>query len=308
MQDASSQHPSPQDSALQDARFFIFGLGFSSLAFARRMKGRVASLAGTVRTEEKAERLRAAGIDALVFDGQNAGDAVREALGSATHLVQSVAPGDDGDPVLAAFGADISAAPDLSWIGYLSTVGVYGDHGGGWVDEATAPRPGSKRALNRVEAEAAWMALGAGRGIPVALLRLAGIYGPGRNTFVNLDEGSARRLVKPGQIFNRIHVDDIAAVIEAAAARRAAGVFNVTDDEPAPPQDVVAYAADLAGYPPLPDIPFETADLSPMARSFYAENKRVGNARLAELGVRLRYPTYRDALTALWQSGAWRGR
>ncbi|MCX5478275.1 SDR family oxidoreductase [Kaistia geumhonensis] len=308
MPDSSQHDVSPEVGSLRDARVFIFGLGFSSLAFVRRTAGRVASIAGTVRTEEKAARLRAAGIDALVFDGHHATGSVREALGTATHLVQSVAPGDAGDPVLAIFESDIRAAPDLSWIGYLSTVGVYGDHGGGWVDETTMPRPGSRRALNRVEAEASWTALGAERGIPVALLRLAGIYGPGRNTFVNLEEGSARRLVKPGQIFNRIHVDDIAAVIEAAATRGASGVFNVTDDEPAPPQDVVAFAASLAGYAPLPDIPFETADLSPMARSFYAENKRVGNGRLAELGVTLRYPTYRDALTALWQSGAWRGR
>ncbi len=293
---------------MQDDHLFIFGLGFSALAFARRARGRFAAIAGTVRSETKAERLRAEGIDALVFDGSAGNPAVRDAIAKATHLVQSIAPDAAGDPALAVFGEDIAAAPELRWIGYLSTVGVYGDHGGGWVDEATPPRAVSARSLNRVAAEAAWVALGEARGVPVALLRLAGIYGPGRNSFVNLAEGTARRLVKPGQVFNRIHVEDIAAVIAAAAERRAAGVFNVTDDEPAPPQDVVAFAAALAGHPPLPDIPFETASLSPMARSFYGENKRVANGRLArDLGITLAHPTYREALTALWESGEWRG-
>ncbi len=293
---------------MQDDHLFIFGLGYSALAFARRARGRFASIAGTVRTAAKAERLRAEGIEALVFDGRAASDDVRAALGRATHLVQSIAPDAAGDPALRAFAGDLRASKALAWIGYLSTVGVYGDHGGGWVDEASPPRAKSERSRYRVAAETAWEALGAEIGVPVALLRLAGIYGPGRNTFVNLEDGSARRLVKPGQVFNRIHVDDIAAAIAAAAERRASGVFNVTDDEPAPPQDVVALAAALAGYAPLPDIPFEAAELSPMARSFYGENKRVSNARLGrDLGVTLAYPTYREALTALWQSGDWRG-
>ncbi|SHF77085.1 Nucleoside-diphosphate-sugar epimerase [Kaistia soli DSM 19436] len=293
---------------MQDDHLLIFGIGYSAHAFARRAAHRFGSITGTVRSPEKAARLRAEGIDALVFDGVEAADEVRAALGRATHLVQSIAPDAAGDPALRAFGPDLRLSRALRWIGYLSTVGVYGDHGGDWVDEATPPRAVSERSRNRVAAEAAWQQLGAEIDVPVALLRLAGIYGPGRNTFVNLAEGSARRLVKPGQVFNRIHVDDIAAVIEAAAEQRASGVFNVTDDEPAPPQDVVAYAADLAGYPPLPDIPFESASLSPMARSFYGENKRVSNARLSrDLNVRLAYPTYRDALAALWTTGTWRG-
>ena len=296
---------------MQDSRIFIFGLGYSAGAFARRVRGRVAALSGTVRTRERAAALRAEGIEAFVFDGDAAAvadAAIADALARATHLVPSIAPGAGGDPALLAFQEAIAAAPMLSWIGYLSTVGVYGDHGGGFVDETTPPRAVSERSRRRVAAEAAWRALGERRGVPVALLRLAGIYGPGRNTFVHLADGTARRLVKPGQVFNRIHVDDIAAVIEAAAERRARGVFNVADNEPAPPQDVVAYAAALAGYPPLPDISFETATLSPMARSFYGENKRVSNGRLArDLGVTLRYPTYRDALAALWADGAWKG-
>lgn len=293
---------------MQDGdRFFIFGLGYSALAFARRPETMRLPRIGTVRGAQKAARLGAEGIEALLFDGMTDHPAIRAALAETTHLLVSIAPDTAGDPVLRVFGEAIAAAPRLSWIGYLSTVGVYGDHGGAWIDEMTPARPVSARSVNRLAAEEAWTALGAHRGVPVALLRLSGIYGPGRNPFVNLAEGSARRLVKPGQVFNRIHVADIAAVIAAAAARRASGVFNVTDDEPAPPQDVVAFAAALAGCPPLPDIPFETADLSPMARSFYGENKRVGNRRLAELGVKLRYPDYRTALTALWQGGDWRG-
>jgi nucleoside-diphosphate-sugar epimerase len=287
---------------------FIFGVGYSASAFARLVRGEYASIGGTVRSAEKAERLRAEGIEALVFDGVTPVSAIGDALHRATHLVQSIAPDSSGDPALRLYRDALVAAPDLAWIGYLSTVGVYGDQGGGWADEASPPNAVSERARNRVAAEAEWLALGAERGIPAGLFRLAGIYGPGRNTFVNLAEGTARRLVKPGQVFNRIHVDDIAAVLKSAADQRAGGIFNVADNEPAPPQDVVAFAARLAGYEPLPDIPFERAELSPMARSFYADNKRIANGALkARLGVELKYPTYRDALTALWESGSWRG-
>lgn len=286
---------------------FVFGLGYTASAFLRRARERYASVAATVRSAEKAERLRSAGVEAIVFDGEASAPEVGAALARATDLLVSIAPGEAGDPALGHHRADILAAPDLGWIGYLSTVGVYGDQGGGWVDETSPPNAVSERARRRVAAEAAWLEVGAERGVPVGLFRLAGIYGPGRNPFVNLAEGTARRLVKPGQVFNRIHVDDIAAVLEAAAERRAGGVFNVTDNEPAPPQDVVAFAAELAGYPPLPDLPFAEADLSPMARSFYADNKRVANGRLArDLDVSLLYPTYREALRALWRSGDWR--
>ena len=287
---------------------FIFGLGFSSQALAQQVKGDYASIGGTVRTEEKAARLREAGIEALVFDGESASDAVIAATRRATHIVQSIAPGTAGDPVIALLREALIGAENLEWIGYLSTVGVYGDHGGAWVDEATPPNPQSGRSVERVRAETEWQILGEERHVPVALFRLSGIYGPGRNALVQIAEGTARRLVKPGQVFNRIHVADIATAVAAGAAQKASGVFNVTDDEPGPPQDVVAFAAEIAGKPVPPAIDFETADLSPMARSFYGENKRVGNKRLAgDLGVQLAYPTYREGITALWNDGSWRG-
>jgi nucleoside-diphosphate-sugar epimerase len=232
---------------------------------------------------------------------------VRVALNSASHILVSVPPNEAGDPVLSRHGDDIAAqAGHLKWIGYLSTVGVYGDHGGAWVDEETAPRPVSDRGRRRLAAERAWAELGAQTGIPVAIFRLAGIYGPGRNPLDRLKRGEARRIVKPGQIFNRIHVADIAAVLSASIARPPASprIYNVCDDEPAPPQDVVAFAARLLGRPPLPEESFATANLSPMAKSFYAENKRCRNARIKrELGVRLKFRNYRDGLTALLHGG-----
>jgi nucleoside-diphosphate-sugar epimerase len=186
--------------------------------------------------------------------------------------------------------------PALEWIGYLSTVGVYGDHGGGWVDETSECRPVSKRSAMRVAAEQDWLKLGREIGRPVAILRLSGIYGPGRNALVNLENGTARRLVKPDQVFNRIHCDDIAGALLHLARVNRGGIFNVTDDLPAPPQDVT----------PPPEIPFETAQLSPMARSFYGENKRVANTAIKAAGYRFRFPDYRSALDRMWADDNWR--
>jgi nucleoside-diphosphate-sugar epimerase len=283
-------------------KLFVFGLGYSAMHYVRT-RGRDAQVAGTVRTKGKAEAIRidSGQIEALVFDNSSSDTAVAERLAAANHLLVSIPPSDASDPVLAAFEEAIAGAPYLARIVYLSTIGVYGDHGGAWIDEDTPPRPKSARGKARVAAEAAWIALGTRTGKEVTILRLAGIYGPGRNAFINLRRGTARRLIKPGQVFNRIHVDDIARAIQAAfAADAASGVFNVTDDEPAPPQDVIAYAADLASIARPPDLPFETADITAMARSFYGENKRVSNRRLKErLGVALAFPTYREGLRAL---------
>jgi nucleoside-diphosphate-sugar epimerase len=286
---------------------FIFGLGYSASRFAMASRGEADWVGGTVRSLDGALSLAAAGLRTFVFNGTHAGIGVAEAVRHSTALVSSVPPGNE-DPVLAMHRKSILAAERLKWIGYLSTVGVYGDAAGAWVDEATVPHPSSQRSIVRLAAEAAWRALAAERGVPLAIFRIGGIYGPGRNAFVNLADGTAHRVVKPGQVFNRIHVDDIAAALTAALAAHASGVFNLVDDEPAPPQDVVAYAAKAMGVAPPPEVAFDRADLSPMARSFYAENKRVRNGRIkSELGVRLRYPTYQDGLAALWRDGNWRG-
>lgn len=289
------------------SQVFIFGAGYSAKAFTRAMPQPGARIAGTTRSPEKFPALRAAGIDPLLFDGELTPE-IERALAGATHLVVSIGPDEAGDPVLNAARTFIAGKmPNLAWIGYLSTVGVYGDHGGGWVDEESECRPVSRRSAMRAAAERDWMALGEQTGLPVAVLRLSGIYGPGRNAFVNLAAGTARRLVKQGQVFNRIHVEDIAGALWHLAGARLGGVFNVTDDLPAPPQDVVAYAAGFMGVAPPPEIPFETAKLSPMARSFYGENKRVSNAAIKRTGYAFRYPDYRRALEALW-AGDWQGQ
>lgn len=288
-------------------RFLVFGAGYSGRAFGRLMAG-IAPVSGTTRSPENFALLREAGIAPIAFDGEDIPDPLRVALAQATHIIVSAAPGEAGDPVLAC-GRDIlrDAAPALEWIGYLSTVGVYGDHRGAWVDEASETRPTSARSRRRVEAERDWLDFGSQRGVPVAVLRLSGIYGPGRNALVNLENGTARRLVKPGQVFNRIHVEDIAGALRHLAAGRTGGVFNVSDGQPAPPQDVVAYAAALMGVAPPPAIDFDTAQISPMARSFYGENKRVSNARVKAAGYRFAFPDYRTALDRMWETGEWRG-
>ncbi|MGB3834351.1 MAG: SDR family oxidoreductase [Mesorhizobium sp.] len=289
---------------MSGTKTLIFGAGYSAKAFARAHAD-FGAFAGTTRTAEKFDALRAAGISPLVFDGVPTPE-IEAGLAQATHLVVSIAPDEAGDPVLRAARETIrTGMPALEWIGYLSTVGVYGDRGGCWVDETGECRPVSRRSKLRLEAEREWQALGQEIEKPVAVLRLSGIYGPGRNAFVNLANGTARRLVKPGQVFNRIHRDDIAGALRHLAERRPGGVFNVTDDMPSPPQDVVAYAASLMGVDPPPETDFDTAQLSPMARSFYGENKRVANAALRQAGYRLRFADYRAALEHMWTAGDW---
>ena len=275
------------------------GMGYSARALSRRMAAKGWSISGTATRPESMQRISEAGWTALPFDGVAPSDQLRQALNRATHLVISAAPGEAADPVLRCHSDDIAAAPDLRWSGYLSTIGVYGDHQGRWVDETAPAAPNSVRSRQRVAAELAWLDFAAQTGKQVQIFRLAGIYGPGRSAVDNLRDGTARRIIKPGQVFNRIHVEDIAGTLEVAIERPNArhDVFNVTDDEPAPPQDVVAYAAGLLGCPVPPDIPFEQAPLSPMGLSFYAENKRVSNARIkADFGVALQFPTYREGM------------
>jgi nucleoside-diphosphate-sugar epimerase len=283
-------------------RLVVFGCGYSARRFLELHGARFDAVDVTARSPETAAALAEDGLSAHVFDGVGATPALSRAIESATHLLISAPPDDAGDdPVLRGAADALARARALEWIGYLSTIGVYADTGGGWVDEGTAPQPENERGRRRVEAEAAWLAFGGRAGAAVQLFRLAGIYGPGRSAVDNLRAGTARRLVKPGQVFNRIHVDDIAAAIAAGIERPTVGpVVNVTDDEPAPPQDVITLAAELLGVEVPPDIPFETAELSPLARSFYSSNKRVSNRRLREeLGVELAYPTYRKGIAAL---------
>jgi nucleoside-diphosphate-sugar epimerase len=241
-------------------------------------------------------------VQMAVFDGNTAAPELVARVESSDALLVSAPPGETGDPVLACL-ADAIASGRIRGIVYLSTIGVYGDNGGAWVDEESTPRPGSPRSAARLAAEEAWRRFGAEHGRSIAILRLAGIYGPGRNALVTVAQGKARRIVKPGQVFNRIHVTDIAQAIDGCFAQGAAGVFNLADDEPAPPQDVIAFAAELMGKPPPPEIPFDEAraGMSAMAQSFYAENRRVRNTKLKQtLGVQLAYPTYREGLRALF--------
>lgn len=279
---------------------FVFGLGYSAQALVRA--GAWTRVAGTVRDPAKAGRLRTGGIDAFAFDDEQA---VAREIRQADAILVSIPPSDGSDPAFARYANDIAQAPAGAWLGYLSTTGVYGDHSGGWVDESAAPEPRNIRSARRLDAERAWLGLAAGSRLNVAIFRLSGIYGPGRNAFVSLAQGKAQRIVKPGQVSNRIHVEDIAAVLVAAIARpRQGAIYNVSDNEPAPPQDIIAYAARLAGIAAPPETPIEEAALSPMSQSFYAENKRISNRLIREeLGVSLRYPTYREGLQALYATG-----
>lgn len=284
---------------------FVFGLGYSAGYFAQRRLACDDRVSGTVRTPEKAAALSAAGLAAHVF-GPDARDGTLDAsLADSDALLISIPPGLSGDPVLAACAEHIARAPKLRWIGYLSTIGVYGDHQGAWVDEQTPATPTSARSVERAQAEQAWLAFGARTNKPVHIFRLAGIYGPGQSQLVQLARGTAKRIIKPGQVFNRIHVEDISRTLDASLERpRAGAIYNVTDNEPAPPQDVVTFAASLCDVTPPPEISLDDAGLTDMGRSFYAESKRVKNDLMrGELGVTLAYPTYREGLRALRAAG-----
>ena len=282
-------------------RILCFGLGYSARVLAELLRREGAQITGTSRSAEGAAAITAAGWTGLLFDGTVASDAVRAAIAASTHILLSIPPNVDGDAALLRHGADIAGAEHLKWIGYLSTVGVYGDHQGGSVDEETPAAPRSERGRRRLTAENGWTELGRRSQKRVVVFRLPGIYGPGRSAIDAVRAGSARRIIKQDQVFNRIHVADIATAIAASLHGRGRhGLYNVSDDEPAPPEDVVLYAATLLGMPPPPAIPFETADLSPMARSFYGESKRVSNKRMKDdLGISLAFPSYREGLAAI---------
>lgn len=281
----------------------FFGFGFCARALAPLLAARGVKLSATCRDDDRQGELEAAHITPLRLT-QTPLSAAQ--LDGVTHILLSAAPEDDGDPALPLLQDALAArAKTLHWIGYLSTTGVYGDHGGAWIDEDTPPGPIGARGQRRVEAEAAWGSLAAAHDLPLHYFRLAGIYGPGRNQLRSLKNGTARRIDKPGQVFSRIHVDDIAQVLAASIERPNPGrAYSVCDHEPAPPQDVVAFAAGLLHTTPPPLLPIDDVVLSPMAKSFYADNKRIRNQRIVdELGVALIYPTYREGLRALFEAG-----
>lgn len=273
-----------------------FGHGYSARALAERLRQSGGwRMIGTTRSAGNADAMRAAGVEPLIWPG----DDVLPALGVATYLLISAAPDEAGDPVLARLRGDITRrAPHLKWVGYLSTTGVYGNHDGGWVDEATPLTPTTRRGQLRKEAEEAWQAI---PDLPLQIFRLAGIYGPGRGPFAKVRAGTARRIVKPGQVFGRIQVEDIAQVLAASMdAPDPGAIYNLCDDDPAPPQDVIGHAAELLGLPLPEAVDFDQAEMSAMARSFYADSKRVRNDRIKrDLGITLRYPSYRDGLRAM---------
>lgn len=269
----------------------ILGFGYSAEAVARLALAAGWQVSGTTRNPARADQMQAMGVTPVLLP-----DGVMAAASGASHILASAAPDAAGDPFLQHYPQLADLAP--MWTGYLSTTGVYGDHGGAWVDEETPLTPSTTRGAWRVAAEAQWQATGLG----VHIFRLAGIYGPTRGPFSKVKDGSARRIIKQGQVFSRIHVDDIAAVVMASMQAPVAGgrIYNICDDDPAPPEDVLSYAAHLLGLPEPPAVDFATADMTPMARSFYAESKRVSNARIkAELGVRLIHPDYRHGLESL---------
>jgi dTDP-4-dehydrorhamnose reductase len=284
---------------------FIFGPGYTAQQFIGSYRQRFTRISGTFRSDMKAEMLKASGIVPYFFDAERYDPGILGEIDRADALLVSIPPALESDPVLSSLSDAIASASHLRWIGYLSTVGVYGDANGEWVDENTLPSPVNERSRHRIVAEEQWLDLGKNIPSSVQIFRLAGIYGPRRNALLKVANGTAQRLIKPGQVFNRIHTADIAQVLMASIDRPSHNaIYNVADDEPSPPQDVIAYAARLLGLEPPPEVPFATADLSPMARSFYQDNKRVRNMCIKnELGVKLRFPTYREGLKALHAAG-----
>jgi len=271
-----------------------FGHGYSAQALSRVLAAQAWQVFGTSRSKDGLSAVAASGAHPVLWPGEP----VEALLDQATHLLISIAPNANGDPVLNALSDQIAAKRDqFKWVGYLSTTGVYGDHRGGWVDEATALNPATERGQMRVEAEHAWQKMG----LPLHIFRLAGIYGPGRGPFSKLRKGTARRIIKENQVFSRIHVEDIAQVLAASIAKPNAGsVYNVCDDLAAPPEDVIAYAAELLGLPVPMAENFELAEMTPMARSFYSESKKVSNVKIKqELAVTLKYPDYKAGLETL---------
>lgn len=296
-------------------QFMMLGAGYSARAFASLYGAHVANtsdtapsatksgICGTTRTKEKFASLENANIEPFLFDEPT--PTFFERLETTTNLVISVSPDETMSDAVLNRSDILGSMPQLKWIGYLSTIGVYGNHDGGWIDEEAPCHPSLERNISRLEVEKKWQAFGNKHNIPVAILRLGGIYGPSRNPFMKLRQGNKTLVIKKGQFFNRIHVDDIAGVIKAFSSAKREGIFNIVDNEPAPPEAVMHYAAKLMGVTDLEEVPFERADMSPMARSFYGDNKRILNHKLLKTGYNLKYPDYRTALEAMWKDNLW---
>nr|WP_246713137.1 SDR family oxidoreductase [Bartonella apis] len=293
----------------------MLGAGYSARAFASLYGAPVANtpdtapsatkrrICGTTRTKENFATLESANIEPFLFDALT--PTFFERLETTTHLVISVSPDETMSDAVLNRPDILRSMPELKWIGYLSTIGVYGNHDGGWIDEEAPCHPSLKRNIFRLEVEKKWQAFGNKHNIPVAILRLGGIYGPSRNPFMKISQGNKTLVIKKGQFFNRIHVDDIAGIIKAFSSAKREGIFNIVDNEPAPPEAVMHYAAKLMGVTDLEEVPFEKADMSPMARSFYGDNKRILNHKLFKTGYNLKYPDYRTALEAMWKDEKW---
>jgi NAD dependent epimerase/dehydratase family enzyme len=282
--------------SLQKFHILFLGFGFSAEAMSRILDTTLWRITGTSRSAEGIHHIKSLGHEAVLFDDLKTID------DSVTHIVSSVPPGPTGDPVLQKLSTELQRrASTLQWVAYLSTTGVYGDHGGAWVDENTPLTPNTERGQRRVDAESQWLALHKHHHLPLHIFRLAGIYGPGRNALISLKDGTAKRVIRDGQVFSRIHVDDIAGILKASVAKPNPGrAYNVADDEPCPPQDVITYAASLLKVEPPPEIEFEKAQLSAMARSFFMDSKRVHNTRVKEeLGYQFLYPNYKTGLQSL---------
>ena len=279
---------------------FCFGVGYSAMALSRRLDAAGWTIRGTCRKPARKAALGALGISAALFDGESPMDSP-DLLQGATHVLLSIPPGADGDPAYRHHAKDIAAAGSVEWVGYFSTTGVYGNRDGDWVDETSDLRPGSDRSQRRVDAERDWLAWGERHGVAVQIFRLPGIYGPGRSVVDQVKAGTARRVVKPGHVFSRIHVEDIATVVAASIARpQPGGIYNVCDDEPAAPADIVTYVCELLGREPPPEILYDETEMSPMARRFWSDNRRVRNDRIKEaLGVELDFPDYRIGIRGI---------
>ncbi len=283
---------------------FFFGMGFSSQATARAIHENInpdIRVSGTTRSRPRAEELLRAGVRSHAFDGRAPGLMLAADLIRSKNVVISIPPANGLDPVMTHHRPELDKIENLEWLCYFSSVGVYASSNGAWIDEDAPLEENQERAVLRIETEQLWRDYAKSRNVPITVFRIAGIYGPGRSALNKLRDGTAHRIIKKGQVFNRVHVADIGRITALAMRNRLDGTFNLTDDEPAPPQDLVTFAAELLGVDPPEEIPFEKADLSELARQFYADNKRVSNASIKKaLGIELLYPTYRDGLRAIF--------